>query len=283
MEKSPLEIYETPKLHSPSLIVGWQTRDVGKLGPKVIDFLNEKLGGREIAEIKPLGFFPFGGTRFKDDLVQVPESKFWACEKDNLLIFRGDEPVFEHYQFLNSVLDFAESCCHAKELYTLSGLVSFIAHTSPRRILTVFNQQELKKSLQGYGLENMTWEGPPAISSYLLWLAKRRGIPGVSLWPEIPFYLAAREDPEAIKLTLSFLNKRFNLSMNLGEFDLEISDMNEKMAKLREEDAELNEYINRLENGLRLDEEEQLKLAEKVYELFGKGGSKRKGVDPASR
>jgi proteasome assembly chaperone (PAC2) family protein len=129
----------------------------------------------------------------------------------------------------------------------------------------------------------MTWEGPPAISSYLLWLAKRRGIPGVSLWPEIPFYLAAREDPEAIKLTLSFLNKRFNLSMNLGEFDLEISDMNEKMAKLREEDAELNEYINRLENGLRLDEEEQLKLAEKVYELFGKGGSKRKGVDPASR
>jgi len=272
VEKSLLEIYETPKLHSPSLIVGWQTRDVGKLGPKVIDFLNERLGGREIAEIKPLGFFPFGGIRFKDDLVQVPESKFWACEKDNLLIFRGDEPVFEHYQFLNSVLDFAESYCHAKELYTLSGVVSFIAHTSPRRILTVFNQQELKKSLQGYGLENMTWEGPPAISSYLLWLARRRGIPGVSLWPEIPFYLATTEDPQAIKLSLSFLNRRFNLSMNLGEFDSEISDLNEKMVKLRKEDAEINEYINSLENGLRLDEEEQLKLAEKVYELLGKRG-----------
>ena len=46
MEKNPLEIYKTPKLHSPSLIVGWQTRDIGKLGPKVIDFLNEKLGGQ---------------------------------------------------------------------------------------------------------------------------------------------------------------------------------------------------------------------------------------------
>ena len=272
MEKNPLEIYKVPQLQNPSLIVGWQTQDIGKLGLKVIDFLIEKLEGQVIAEIKPLGFFPFGGIRFKDDLVQVPESKFWACEKDNLLIFRSDEPAFEHYQFLNSVLDFAESYCHAKELYTLSGVVSFIAHTSPRRILTVFNKVELKKSLQGYGLENMTWEGPPAISSYLLWLAKRRGIPGVSLWPEIPFYLAAREDPEAIKLTLSFLNKKFNLSMNLGEFDLEISNLNEKMAKLRKEDAELNEYINRLENGLRLDEEEQLKLAEKVYELLGKRG-----------
>ena len=272
MEKNPLEIYKTPKLHSPSLIVGWQTRDIGKLGPRVIDFLNEKLGGREVAEIKPLGFFPFGGVRFKDDLVLVPESKFWACEKDNILIFRSDEPVFEHYQFLNLVLDFAEHHCHANELYTLSGIVSFIAHTRSRRILTVFNKAELKERLQGYGLENMTWEGPPAISSYLLWLAKRRGIPGVSLWPEIPFYLATREDPQAIKLTLSFLNKRFNLGLNLGEFDLEIRDQNEKIAQLRKEDAEINKYIDMLESGLRLDEEEQLKLAEKVYELLGKRG-----------
>jgi proteasome assembly chaperone (PAC2) family protein len=272
VEKDPFEIYQMPQLQSPSLIVGWQTQDIGKLGPKVIDFLNEKLGAKEIAEIKPLGFFPFGGVRFKDDLVQVPESKFWACEKDNLLIFRSDEPVFEHYQFLNSVLDFAEYHCHAKELYTLSGVVSFIAHTSLRRILTVFNQPELKKSLQGYGLENMTWEGPPAISSYLLWLAKRRGIPGVSLWPEIPFYLATREDPHATKLTLSFLNRRLNLGMNLGEFDLEIRNLNEKIAELRKEDAEINKYINMLESGLRLDEEEQLKLAEKVYELLGKRG-----------
>jgi proteasome assembly chaperone (PAC2) family protein len=138
--------------------------------------------------------------------------------------------------------------------------------------LTVFNQPELKKSLQGYGLENMTWEGPPAISSYLLWLAKRRGIPGVSLWPEIPFYLATREDPHAIKLTLSFLNKRFNLGLNLGEFDLEIRDQNEKIAELRKEDPEINKYISMLESGLRLDEEEQLKLAEKVYGLLEKGG-----------
>ena len=272
MEKNPLEIYKTPKLHSPSLIVSWQTRDIGKLGLKVIDFLKEKPGGQEIAEIKPLGFFPFGGVRFKDDLVQVPESKFWACEKDNLLIFRSDEPVFEHYQFLNSVLDFAEYHCHAKELYTLSGVVSFTAHTSPRRILTVFNKAELKERLQGYGLENMTWEGPPAISSYLLWLAKRRGIPGASLWPEVPFYLATKEDPQAIKLTLSFLNRRLNLGLDLGGFDLEIRDQNEKIAELRKENAEINKYINMLESGLRLDEGEQLKLAEEVYELLGKGG-----------
>jgi hypothetical protein len=53
VEKDPFEIYQTPKLQSSCLIVGWQTRDIGKLGSKVIDFLNEKLGGQEVAEIKP--------------------------------------------------------------------------------------------------------------------------------------------------------------------------------------------------------------------------------------
>ena len=271
MEKSPFEIYKTAELHNPSLIVGWQTRDIGQLGYRVIDFLNEKLGGQEIAEIKPLGFFPFGGVRFKDDLVQVPESKFWACERNNLLIFRSDEPEFEDYKFLNSILDFAEDHYQAKELYTLSGTISLIAHTHPRRILTVLNQPELKEMLQGYGLVEMSWEGPPAISSYLLWVARRRGIPGVSLWPEIPFYLATREDPLAIKLTLSFLNRRFNTGLDLGGFDLEIRGQNEKIAQLRRGNAEINKYISLLESGFRLDEEEQLKLAEEIHELLGKG------------
>ena len=270
MEKDPLEIYKTPHLRSPCLIVGWQTRDVGKLGSKVIDFLNERLGGQEIAEIKPSGFFPFGGARFKDDLVQFPGSKFWACEKDDVLILKSDEPVFEHYRFLNLVLDFAADRCQAKAVYTLSGAVSSTAHTSPRRILTVFNEPEIKEELRDYGLEDMTWEGPPAISSYLLWVARRRGIPGVSLWPEIPFYLAPHEDPQAMKAILSFLNGRLNLGLDLGGFDSEIKYQDEKIAELREEDAEINRYITMLESGASLDEEEQLRLVQEVFKLLGK-------------
>jgi proteasome assembly chaperone (PAC2) family protein len=155
-------------------------------------------------------------------------------------------------------------------LYTLNGALSYIAHTYPRRILTVFNQLEIKERLRGYGLEEMNWEGPPAISSYLLWIAKRRRIPGVSLWPEIPFYLSSREDPQAIKLTVSFINKRFNLGLNLERYDLEIRDQNEKIAQLRKENAEIDKWINTLESGQRLDEEEQLKLAKEIYGVLEK-------------
>jgi proteasome assembly chaperone (PAC2) family protein len=272
VEKAPVEIYQTPQLQNPSLIVSWQTRDIGKLASKVVDFLIEKIGGQEIAEIKPLGFFSFGGVRFKEDLVQAPESKFWACEKNNLLIFKSDEPEFEHYKFLNTILKLAEYHGQVKELYTLSGAISFTAHTHPRRILTVFNQLELKERLRDYGLDEMTWEGPPAISSYLLWVAQRRRIPGVSLWPEIPFYLAAREDPQVIRIILSFLNRRFNLDLDLERLNLEIEDQNEKIVQLRRENPEIDQYISRLESGLKLDEEEQFKLVKEVYEILGKRG-----------
>jgi proteasome assembly chaperone (PAC2) family protein len=101
-----------------------------------------------------------------------------------------------------------------------------------------------------------------------LWIAKRKGLPGVSLWPEIPFYLADREDPQAIKLVLAFLDRRFDLGLDLGGFDQEIRDQNERIARLRREDVEIDQCITRLETGLRLDEEEQLKLTSKVYEIL---------------
>ena len=270
VEKGPFEIYRVPRLEAPCLIISWRTNDPGDVGSQVTEFLIEKLGGQETAEIKPLGFFPFGGVRFKGDLVQVPESKFWACEKQSLLIFRSDEPAFEHHTFLNLILDFAESHCHVKEFYTVSGAISSIPHGRSRRLLTVFNHLEFKTRLAGYGCEGMTWEGPPAISSYLLWVARNRGMPGVSLWPEIPFYFASVQDAEAAKRVLSFLNDRFNLTLDLGRFEMRAMVQNERIAQLRKEDAETDQLVHRLESGESLNEGEQLKLTRDIYDVLRK-------------
>lgn len=268
MERVPVEIYGTPKLDRPSLIVSWQTRDVGKCSIRAVDFLIEKLDGQPVAEMKPSGFFSFGGIRFREDLVLAQGSQFWACEKDNLLIFKSDEPEFEQYRFLSILLDTMEQYFRIKEIYTLSGAMTWRAHTHPRRILTVFNQKGLKEHLEGSGLEYMTWQGPPAISSYLLWVANKRGIPGVSLWPEIPFYLSAREDSEALKAVLFFLNDRFGLHLELEWLEGEIKEQSERLIRLRAEDPDIDGYVDRLEKGLPLNEKEQLTLVRKVYDVL---------------
>jgi len=267
--KNILKFSERPEFQNPSLIVGWQ-EDSGKLSPKVIEYLNKKIKGRSFCEIEPVSFFSLAGVAIKDNIAQFPENKFYYCERNDLVIFKGSEPRFERYKFLNAIADLAQHHCKVKELYTISGTISPIAHTSPRRISAVFNQKQFQEKLQGYGLQDMNWEGTPAISSYLLWVAKRRGIPAVSLWPEIPFYLAASDDFQAIKLTLSFLDKKFNLDLDFNELNEDITNQNALIEQLREEDSEINKYIGMLESELSISEEEQVELTMKVTAILEK-------------
>jgi len=269
--KNILKFSTQPKFENPSLIVGWQT-DTGKLSPKVIEYLNQKIKAKSFCEIEPVGFFSLAGVAIQNNIAQFPVNKFYYSERNNLVIFKGSEPQFERHKFLNAILDVAEHNCKVKELFTISGTISPIAHTSPRRIQAVFNQQEMQKKLQGYDLEDMNWQGPPAINSYLLWIAERRGIPGVSLWPEIPFYLAAAQDFQAIKQTLSFFDEKFNIGLDFAELDEAIRDQNTKIAKLREEEQEINKYIGMLESQLSLSEEEQAALTIRVTELIEEKG-----------
>jgi len=258
---------ERPQFENPSLIVGWE-QDSGKLSPKVIEYLNKKMNGKSFCEIEPIGFFSLAGVAIENNIAQFPENKFYYSQRNDLVIFKGSEPRIERYRFLNAIADLAQSYCKIKELYTISGTISPIAHTSPRSISTVFNQQEIQEKHQGYKLQDVNWKGPPAISSYLLWIAKNRGIPGVSLWSQIPFYLAAGEDFQAIKSTLSFLDKKFNLGLDFRELDEEIRDQNRKIDELREEDSEIDKYIGMLESELPLSEAEQVELTMKVTDLL---------------
>jgi proteasome assembly chaperone (PAC2) family protein len=268
-----VEMHSQPELDNASLIVGWQ-EDAGKLGPKVIEYLNRHIKAKVFSEIEPVNFFPLGGVAIENDVAQFPVSRFYiGDERRDLVIFESNEPPYERCRFLNSVLDVGIKYCKIKELYTVSGTTSLIAHTSPRRLLAVFNQPEFQKRLRNYQLEDMTWEGPPAINSYLLWLAQKRSMAGLSLWPEVTFYLAATEDPKAAKVVLSFFNERFDLGLDLTELDLEIKDQSEKLARLRREEPQIDRYIRTLEVGLSLDGEAQLRLARAVSEFFEKASA----------
>lgn len=265
--KNIFKFTEHPKLENPSLIVGWD-EDSGKLSPRVIEYLNKKIKFKSFCEIEPAGFFSLAGVAIENNIAQFPENKFYYSQRNNLVIFKGSEPQIERYSFLNAIADFAQSYCKIKNLYTISGTISLIAHTNPRPISAVYNQEAIREKLRGYGLQDLNWEGPPAINSYLLWVAKNKGIPGASLWPQIPFYLAAGEDFQAIKSTLSFLDKKFDLGLDFGELNEKIRDQNIKIDRLRDEDSEINKYIGMLESQLPLSEAEQMKLTMKVTEAL---------------
>jgi len=255
------------RFEKPLLIAGW-TKDSGALSPRTIDYLNRRIKGQSFCAIDPSGFFSLAGVAIENNVAQFPERGFYYSHEKNLVLFKADEPQFQRYQFLSAILDVAEHYCKAERLYTVNGVISSIAHTSRRHIFAVFNQPGVQKDLRGHGLVNMTWQGPPHLSTYLLWLAKRRNIAGTSLWVEVPFYLAGWEDLQSLKTTLSFFSKRIALDIDLENLNQQIDNQNQLLAQLRENDQEINQYISGLESGLSLSEEEQMQLIKGVSEFF---------------
>ncbi|MGB9714924.1 MAG: PAC2 family protein [Thermodesulfovibrionales bacterium] len=248
-----------------SIIVGWNG-DIGKIAPEVTDFLNKKLLCKSFYEIEPNGFFSMDGVAIEDDCIEFPESRFFYDQTRNLVIFKSDQPSYYHYKYLNHILDVPVRFGQIKELYTINGMIAQKPHTALRRIFGVFNHLKFREVLHLYDIKELTWEGHPAISSFLLWIAQRKKIPGLSLWLEVPFYLAPVEDFYAIKQVLSFFDKRFNLNLKITEIDTKIKDQEKTIEELRIEDKEVDKYIGLLESGLELDEVAQLKLAQRIYE-----------------
>ena len=269
-KEQSFKLFVTPELESSSLVVAWD-QDAGRVGPKAIDYLNKELESREFAEIDPESFFSLSGVSVEDDVAQFPESKFYWCRGKNLVIFKSAVPRCEWYEFLSLVLDIAEKYCKVKEIYTVGGMVSPGAHTTPRMLLSVANSTEMKQMLRHYDLiSDMDYETQdgqrPTLNSFLLWAARRRNIAGVSLWVPVPFYLLTSEDPLACKKVAEFFDRRFDLNIDFSVMDDEIAKQNMEIARLRNQVPELDGYISKLESNLGLTVDESEKLVKELEE-----------------
>jgi proteasome assembly chaperone (PAC2) family protein len=254
------------------VVVVWN-QDVGRLGPKVADYLVNELGGRELGEISPEGFFSLGGVTVEGDVARFPESKFYRCQAEDFVIFKSDVPRFDWYGFINTVLDVSEKYFKISRIYTVGGMMLTSAHTTPRNLLAVVNSPEMKGILANYDvLHDMDYETHedqrPTFSSYLLWAAGKRGIPGACLWAPVPFYLMTVEDPQACKKVLEFLNEHLELNVNFEAIDGEIIEQNQKIALARSQSPDLDGYISKLETNLGLMADEGEKLVKKIDDLL---------------
>ncbi len=271
-----IQFSSQPVLQSPSMVVGWNL-DASHLGLSVTDYLIERLGGQPFCEIEPVDFFSLGGVVVENDLVQFPETRFYACPDSELVVLRSTPPAYEWYRFLNLILDVAQQNYHVEEIYTIGGMVALGAHTAPRQLFATPNSAEFRDVLSDYQVtRDMDYESPPGqqptLNSYLSWTAKVRSIPAANLWVPIPFYLLSVEDPRAQRVVLEFLARRLDLLIDLSGVDEEIRKQNEKMGRLRANLPEVDNSISKLESNVRLSEGENEDLVKQVERFLRETG-----------
>jgi predicted ATP-grasp superfamily ATP-dependent carboligase len=253
-----------------ALIVGWRG-DSARLGSGVVDYLRGKLQCREGGRIALEPFFSFDGVNVETNLIRFPENRLYAGTGERALLFVSDPPHYEWYDYLNAVIDNAQQVAGVGALFTLGCMVSLGSHTQPRDIFMVFNSETAKKRFaSGQQERNIDYQTPPdqkpTLNSYLLWVARRRNIPGVSLWVPVPFYLATVGDRSAEKMIVSFFSRTLHWQVDVSDLDRAVRRQHAAIDKLRSDNQEVDEYLARLECRRDLTEEENLKLMKAVEE-----------------
>jgi len=251
-----------PRLEGAPLLVGW-SKDTGAVSRITADHWIAASNAGAFCQIEPAGFYSLGGVTVADDVARFPQSRFFYSPQNHIAILRADEPQFNRYEFLDAVLDLAQQYGKMEALYTVNGIAALTPHTTTRRVFGVFNDAAMQKRLRQFVPADMNWQGPPHVSTYLLWLAGQRHLRGAGLWVEVPFYLAGHEDFQSAKAAVSLLAMMLGRDLDLRELDRLVADQNEKLALL-EDDPETEEKIRALEEDESLNRQEQLALIEAV-------------------
>ncbi len=271
-EKRPFKARRIPGMENSTLLVAWD-EDATKLGGRVSDYLIERLGGRGFAEIEPEGFFPLAGVSVDDNIVQFPECRFFYCRRQNLVICKSSPPRSNWFRFMDLVLDLGERYCDVRQVYTFGAMVALSAHTAERSLLAVASSPQMREELLPYDLvmdvDYETAAGQrPTLSSFLLWVAQKRGLEAASLWVPVPFYLLTNEDPRAWKRILGFLDRRLRLKLDLSALDEEIAAQDRRISEIASRSPLLSHYIRRLQSNLSLTQEENEKLVKEIEQFL---------------
>ena len=242
-----IKIYKEPKLNRPSLVAAWP--GIGNVALAAAEYLKEKLGAEEFAEIDPLPFFELNGVIIEDNLIQhprFPQSKFYYWKRkepgSGLIIFIGEaQPTTRAYEFANRILDLAKKF-GVRQIYTFAAALIPQFEEKPR-VWATATDNELLKKLEGQDLVLKGDFYVAGMNGLLLSVAKERGMKGICLLGETPRYLGEVGNPAASEAVLEILIKLLRIKIDMTEINGLAQQARQEIESIVKESR--REYIDR--------------------------------------
>lgn len=253
----PLIIEEAPSLRDPILVVayaGWN--DAGEAATSAVKFLSEQTSARCFARIDPEEFYSFATTRplirFRDaaksqrEIVWPKNEFFYSCERTlprDVIFGLGVEPHLRWRAFAGAILGLARG--HGvRMVITLGALLAEIPHTRPIRITGSSTDPDLAAKV---GLQGSHYEGPTGIVGVFFDACRREGLQVISLWANVPHYVAAAANPPAVLTLARRAATLLQFTPNFAELEGAAAEFTEKLSEVVAQDPKVSAYIAQLE------------------------------------
>ncbi len=170
----------------------------------------------------------------------IPSAEF------DLLFVHGVEPSFRWQAYTADLLTKAAE--HNVAAVVLVGaLLADVPHTRPIPASFSSEDAEIRELLD---IDEPTYEGPVGIVGVLAHTAYQAGIPSVSLWAAVPHYVGQAPSPKAQLALMRKLEELLGVPLDPQETEEIAEDAaawERGVDDLAEEDAEIAEYVKRLE------------------------------------
>jgi proteasome assembly chaperone (PAC2) family protein len=258
-----IDIFDRPKLKNAKLVMGFSGwMNGGEASTGTIEYLISKLHASKFAKLDPREFYiySFPGsmevsslfrphTRIKDGLVEAyteQTSEFFYSEAENIIMFRGKEPNIRWEEFGDSMFAMAAEF-NVTRIYFVGAVAGMAPHTREPRLFGLVSDEALKPLLQQYGLRPSNYEGPASVMTYLMTLARERGVEMVTIVVEIPSYIQGR-NVKSIEAVVRKLATALEWRVDLDDLKLMSDDFDKRLGGIVDKKTELADLIRKMES-----------------------------------
>ncbi len=234
---------EAPAKPAPWLITAWP--GMGNVAMIAAVYLLERLKAEPFAELSSVGHFDVDKVEVKDGVVEptrMPRNIFyrWNNPKGrDLIIFVGEsQPSASTYAFAHALLEHA-SKLGVERVITFASMASQLHPSEEPRVFGVATDQPALDELRRLEVKPLDDGQIGGLNGVMLGVAAERGVPGVCLLGEIPYFAAGVPNPKAAKAVLEVLAVLGGVEISFAELSKHASIMDrailELLKRLREE------------------------------------------------
>lgn len=242
--------HNTPK-PKPWLIAAWP--GMGNVAAISAGYLIQKLDMKPVAELPPRRHFDVPQVIVKSGVImppRLPRSVFYewknAKEGRDLAVFLGEaQPVSGAYTFAHELLDKAAEL-GVERIVTFASMASQLHPSQDPKVFGAATGEKTLADLRRMEVQLLDDGQIGGLNGVLLGAGSERGVPGLCLLGEIPFFAAGVPNPKAARAVLSVFSVLAGLEVDLDELaqhaetvDRALIELLERMKQQQAEGAEV--------------------------------------------
>ena len=208
----------------PWMIAAWP--GMGSVASLAAGYLVRELGMEEAGELSHRGHFDIHEVAVKEGLVlpvRIPRGHFFRWRNPgagrDLVVFLAEaQPPAGVWRYANELLEAAETL-GIERVVTFASMASALHPTADPKVTGIATDEAMLADLRKAEVTLLDDGQVGGLNGVLLGAAAGRGIPGLGLLGEIPFFAAQVPNPKAARVVLSVFSVLSGVEVSLAELD----------------------------------------------------------------